>query len=155
MTIRIRDATPADVSTIADYNSRLAEETEETRLDPTRINPGVKELLADPSKGRYWLAISGDQAVGQIAVSYEWSDWRNGMIWWIQSVYVHEDHRRRGVYSSLYQHIESLAQSDSKVIGIRLYVEKENKRAQQTYGKLGMNMTNYQVMQRLFAHDKS
>ncbi len=154
MTIRIRDATPADVSTIADYNSRLAEETEETRLDPTRINPGVKELLADPSKGRYWLAISGDQAVGQIAVSYEWSDWRNGMIWWIQSVYVHEDHRRRGVYSSLYQHIESLAQSDSKVIGIRLYVEKENKRAQQTYGKLGMNMTNYQVMQRLFAREK-
>jgi ribosomal protein S18 acetylase RimI-like enzyme len=154
MTIRIRDATPADVSTIADYNSRLAEETEQTRLDPTRINPGVKALLADPSKGRYWLAVSGDQVVGQIAVTYEWSDWRNGMIWWIQSVYVHEDHRRRGVYSSLYQHIESLAQSDSKVIGIRLYVEKENKRAQQTYGKLGMNMTNYRVMQRLFAREK-
>lgn len=151
MTTNIRDALPTDAGVIADYNNRLAEETEARSLAPDLIGPGVDAFLADSSKGRYWLAIADDDIVGQIGVTCEWSDWRNGMIWWIQSVFVHENHRRKGVYSRLYQHVESLARTDPKVIGIRLYVEKDNKRAQATYGKLGMDMTSYQVMQTLFA----
>lgn len=154
MTIRIRDATPADVSTIADYNNRLAEETEARSLDPDLIGPGVAAFLADSSKGRYWLAVVDDRIIGQIAVTYEWSDWRNGMMCWIQSVYVHADYRRQGVYSSLYRHVESQARSDSEVIGIRLYVERGNERAQTTYAGLGMKMTDYRIMQSIFDQNK-
>ena len=154
MTARIRDAAPTDAGTIADFNNRLAEETEARTLDPNLIGSGVASLLADPSKGRYWVAESGDQIIGQIGISFEWSDWRNGMLWWIQSVYVHKNHRRKGVYSSLYQHVESLARNDPEVIGIRLYVEKNNERAQSTYAKLGMKKTHYQIMQTFFDNEK-
>ncbi len=150
MGIAIRDAVPADAGLIADYNNRLAEETEARSLDPDLTGPGVAAFLADPSKGRYWVAEVDGRIVGQIAVIFEWSDWRNGMIWWIQSVFVHADQRRKGVYSSLYRHVESVARSDPEVIGIRLYVEKDNARAQATYVTLGMSMTNYQIMQCLY-----
>lgn len=154
MTLTIRDAIPTDAGTIADFNNRLAEETESRTLAPELIKRGVAALLADPSKGRYWVAESSNEIIGQIGITFEWSDWRNGMMWWVQSVYVHEDHRRKGVYSSLYKHIESLARQDPEVIGIRLYVEKENERAQSTYAKLGMKMTNYKIMQ-TFLEDKN
>ena len=137
MTIDIRSATIADAGTIADYNNRLAEETEARSLDPELIGSGVEAIIADSSKGRYWVAVASDEIIGQIAVTYEWSDWRNGMMWWIGSVYVDSDYRRRGVYSSLHRHVESQAKSDPEVIGIRLYVEKENKKAQETYKKTG------------------
>jgi ribosomal protein S18 acetylase RimI-like enzyme len=94
------------------------------------------------------------EIVGQIGVTYEWSDWRNGTLWWIQSVYIDPQQRRKGVYSALYDHVESLARTDVGVIGLRLYVEKDNERAQATYEKLGMKMTSYQVMQTLFDNDK-
>ena len=139
--LTIRDATPADATTIADYNTRLALESEGMKLAPDVVGPGVKAMLADRSMGRYW-------------VTYEWSDWRNGVIWWIQSVYVHGDYRRGGVFSALYRHVESLARQDPKVCGIRLYVERENTRAQRTYASLGMAMTDYQVMQTIFAGEK-
>lgn len=148
--MNIRSALPADASLIADFSTRLAEETESRSLAPELIEPGVAAFLADPSKGRYWLAETDDRTVGQIATTYEWSDWRNGMLWWIQSVYVDEDYRRQGVYSSLYHHVESLARADSNAVGLRLYVDKSNKRAQATYEKHGMDMTNYQVMQIMF-----
>ena len=154
MTFTIRDATPADRDIVAEYNSRLSQETEDGPLDSTLILPGVAAVLADRSKGRYWLAEDGDLIIGQIMVTYEWSDWRNGMLWWIQSVYVHTDHRRAGVFSALYRHVESLAEEDPEVVGIRLYVERNNTRAQSTYAKLGMSMTTYQIMQTLF-HKRS
>ena len=150
MGISIRDAVPADAEPIADYNNYLAEETEARSLDSDLIGSGVAAFLADSSKGRYWVAEADGVIVGQIAVTFEWSDWRNGMIWWIQSVYFHTDHRRNGVYSSLYRHAESIARTDPEVIGIRLYVEKDNARAKSTYAKLGMRETNYQIMQCLF-----
>jgi len=150
MTFSIRDAMPADAGIIADFNNRMAQETEARTLDPDLIGPGVAAFLADPSKGRYWLAEVDDRIIGQIAVTYEWSDWRNGMIWWIQSVYVHANYRRQGVYSGLYRHVELQAKSDADVIGIRLYVESDNERAQKTYTDLGMKMTNYRIMQSLF-----
>ena len=151
MTITIREATPADTEIIAEYNSRISEETEDGPLDRQLIVPGVEALLADPTKGRYWLAVSDGRPIGQIMVTYEWSDWRNGMLWWIQSVYVHADFRREGVFSTLYRHVESLARQSGDVAGIRLYVEAGNERAQETYRKMGMTMTGYKVMQSLFS----
>ena len=152
--VSIRDATPSDAEIIAEFNANLALESEGMRLDPGLVGPGVDALLGDRSRGRYWVAESDGRIVGQIMVTYEWSDWRNGMIWWIQSVYVHGDYRRSGVFSALYRHVETLAKQDPQVCGIRLYMEHENARAQRTYESLGMNMTDYRVMQSMFSGDE-
>lgn len=150
MNIEIRAAMPADAAVIARFNSQMAEETEGRPLDPSLIGPGVAALLADPAKGRYWLAHSNGRIVGQIMVTREWSDWRNGMFWWIQSVYVHPEWRRQGVFSALYRHVESLAAAAPDSCGLRLYVERNNTRAQATYAALGMVETAYLVMQTTF-----
>jgi ribosomal protein S18 acetylase RimI-like enzyme len=150
----IREATPADAQAIADFNARIAFETEDMRLPPEVVNSGVRALLADSTKGRYWVAESDSRVIGQIMVTYEWSDWRNGMIWWIQSVYVHGEYRQSGVFSALYRHIESLAREDPGVCGIRLYVERENARARRIYESLGMTNTDYRVMQSMFTGDE-
>ena len=147
MDIRIRDATPGDTGTIADFNSRMAVETEGRTLDPATIGRGVAALLSDPGKGRYWIADSEGCAIGQIMVTCEWSDWRNGNLWWIQSVYVHPGYRRKGVFTALYRHVESLAEAEPDVCGLRLYVETGNRRAQQTYSAMGMVEPGYLVME--------
>jgi ribosomal protein S18 acetylase RimI-like enzyme len=152
--VTIRDASPGDAQVIADFNSRIASETEGMNLSMELVTTGVEALLADRSKGRYWVAEAGGRIIGQIMVTYEWSDWRNGMIWWIQSVYVHGDYRRSGVFSALYRHVESNARQDPEVCGIRLYVERGNERAQRTYESLGMGMTDYLVMQSMFTGDE-
>lgn len=144
---RIRDARPDDRATLAAYNTAMARETEGRALDPGLIERGVAALLADPAKGRYWVAESGDRVVGQIMITREWSDWRNGSLWWIQSVYVHPEFRRRGVFSALYRHVESLAREAADVAGLRLYVERDNERARQTYLALGMEEPGYRVME--------
>lgn len=150
MKVTIRDATPADRDVIADFNSRLSAETEDGPLEESTIRPGVATVLADASKGRYWIAETDGRIVGQIMITFEWSDWRNGMLWWIQSVYVHPDCRRRGVFSALFGHVQHLAETDPGVVGIRLYVDKGNERAQATYAHHGLGKTSYEVMQRLF-----
>jgi ribosomal protein S18 acetylase RimI-like enzyme len=128
----------------------MAEETEGRQLDPDVIRSGVARLLKDPAKGRYWIASVDGKVAGQIMVTYEWSDWRDGMLWWIQSVYVPEEFRRQGVFSAMYRHVELLAGSDSDACGIRLYVENTNRRAQDTYRKLGMTEPGYRVMESVF-----
>jgi GNAT superfamily N-acetyltransferase len=143
----LREGRPDDAETIAAYNSAMAEETEGKALDPDLIGPGVRHLLEDAAKGRYWVAECDGQVIGQLMVTYEWSDWRNGTIWWIQSVYVRPDWRRKGVFSALYRHVESLASNTPQVIGLRLYVEENNKRAQRTYKALGMVNPSYLVME--------
>lgn len=150
MTVTIRDATPEDCDIIATYNSLMSEETEGKPLNERTIRAGVAALLADRSKGRYWLAVDGDTIFGQIMVTYEWSDWRNGMLWWIQSVYVARDFRRRGVFAALYRHVAERALASGNAAGLRLYVEQNNERAQSTYESLGMSMTGYRIMQKLF-----
>lgn len=150
MELTVRDARSEDAAVLVAYNSAMARETEGRTLDPNIIGPGVARLLADASRGRYWVAESGDTVVGQIMVTYEWSDWRNGNLWWIQSVYVHPDWRRRGVFSALYRHVESLAAAEPDVVGLRLYVEESNTRAQRTYAALGMVKPSYLVMEALF-----
>ena len=150
MTVNIRDASPADAAQIADFNNRMAEETEGRSLDPDQIGAGVLAVLSDAGKGRYWVAEIDGEVAGQLLVTYEWSDWRNGMLWWVQSVYVPREFRRRGVFSAMYKHVESLARADGAVRGIRLYVEKDNDRAQETYRNLGMIDTGYRVMESIF-----
>ena len=147
MPVTLRPGKPEDAPVIASFNTAMAEETEHRTLDPELINPGVAALLEDATKGRYWVAEAGDRVVGQIMVTYEWSDWRNGSIWWIQSVYIHPDHRRQGVFSALYRHVEGLAREDSDCCGLRLYVERDNRRARQTYEALGMIIPGYDVME--------
>ncbi len=150
MTFQIRDANTTDSATIAEYNSAMAVETEGHALDTTLIGPGVEGLFKDPANGRYWVAESDGQIVGQIMVTYEWSDWRNGRLWWIQSVYVHPEFRRKGVFSGLYRHVENLARNTDGVRGLRLYVENNNGNAQDTYLALGMHDAKYKVMQTIF-----
>ena len=150
MTIQIRDAKPTDAAQIADFNTNMAQETESKTLDPNLIGPGVEAVLSDREKGRYWVADIDGEAAGQLLVTYEWSDWRNGMIWWIQSVYVPEKFRRKGVFSALYKHVESLAKADASVCGIRLYVERSNEKAQATYLNLGMVDPGYRMMESIF-----
>ncbi len=148
--IQIRKAVYDDWPAIAAGNSALAAETEGKRLSPQKIEPGVRAVLEDDSKGLYYVACDGSLVVGQLMYTWEWSDWRNGVIWWLQSVYVHPEYRGRGIFRTLYEHVQGLAQSDEEVVGLRLYVERENSRAQQTYRKLGMKLPGYFVMEALF-----
>ena len=145
----VRRATLDDLETIVDFNIRLAAESEDTRLDRETVRRGVRGLLADAARGAYYVACAPG-IVGQMMHTREWSDWRNGDIWWIQSVYVHPDHRRGGVCRALYEHIRARAAADPGVVGVRLYVEQENARAQATYAALGMRQGGYLVMQDLF-----
>jgi ribosomal protein S18 acetylase RimI-like enzyme len=150
MEFSVREARASDAGDIASYNAAMAVETEGKTLDPDVIGPGVARLFDDPSRGRYWVADAAGQVIGQLMITFEWSDWRNGNVWWIQSVYVHPEWRRKGVFSALYRHVQALAAADPDVIGIRLYVEENNTRAQQTYHALGMLHPNYLVMESMF-----
>jgi GNAT superfamily N-acetyltransferase len=146
-TIRIRPATPDDAQVIADYNAAMAMETEHKRLAPATVRAGVERGIARPAEARYLVAeAEGGVVVGQLMVTFEWSDWRNGTFWWVQSVYVHPDYRGRGVFRALYQHVEGLARA-AGACGLRLYVERENARAQDVYRKLGMADAGYAVFE--------
>jgi ribosomal protein S18 acetylase RimI-like enzyme len=153
LTIDIRNATLADQPIIVDFNSRLADETEGKTINQSLLEPGVTTILADCTKGRYWIATIDGEVAGQIMVTYEWSDWRNGMLWWIQSVYIPAEHRRKGVFSALYSHVESLVREDPAACGIRLYVEKSNLRAQDTYRNLGFTEPGYLVMETMLPNE--
>jgi GNAT superfamily N-acetyltransferase len=145
----IRKAELRDARVIAEFNRRMALETEGKALIPERVAAGVLRLLNDASLGFYLVAESGGRVVGCLMVTNEWSDWRNGLFWWIESVYVETAWRRKGVYRRLYDFIRQLAQADPGICGFRLYVEKENTAAQQTYAQLGMARTDYLVFEEL------
>jgi GNAT superfamily N-acetyltransferase len=148
----IRWATLHDVDTLVDFNQRLAHETEEMTLDAPTLRRGIERLLADPRRGRYLVAQRADRVVGQLMHTFEWSDWRDGEIWWIQSVYVHADYRSQGIYRQLHDRLRQLAIESKQVVGIRLYVEVSNHRAAQVYQRLGMGKAPYHVMQEIFTH---
>jgi GNAT superfamily N-acetyltransferase len=143
----IRRAGPADAPVIADYNQRLARETEGKTLPADVLAAGVAAVLADPAKGTYFVAEEDGAVVGQLMITTEWSDWRNGWIWWIQSVYVRHEARRRGVFRALFQHVLDAARARPDVVGLRLYVEHANDPAQQTYLRLGMKRTGYLMLE--------
>ena len=148
MALIIRRGTTADAAVIVEFNERIALETEGKTLGRAVVSAGVAAALADPARGLYFVAERDGRIVGQLMVTTEWSDWRNGWFWWIQSVYVHPEARRKGVFRSLYAHVEEQARLDSTVIGLRLYVEHENTAAQKTYAALGMNSTSYLVLEK-------
>ncbi len=151
LTIKVRNASEEDLDAIVNGNARMAEETESKFLDRGVLREGVAAILADRQLGRYWVATAGEQIIGQIMVTYEWSDWRNANLWWIQSVYVDAAHRRAGAFRALYAHVQQLAQTDAGCGGLRLYVESSNERAQRVYEALGMAKTGYLVMETVFS----
>jgi ribosomal protein S18 acetylase RimI-like enzyme len=138
MAVTIREANLADAPVICEYNRRLAQESEGKTLEPAIVAKGVAAVLSDAAKGRYFVAEEHQEVVGQIMIAREWSDWRNAWMWWIESVYVRADARRRGIFRALYEHVYQAACEDPTVVGLRLYVERDNHAAQQTYLRLGM-----------------
>jgi GNAT superfamily N-acetyltransferase len=152
--IQIRPATRDDVDTIAEFNRALALETENRRLDLTTLRHGIRAFLESPGYGSYIVAeLPEDKSrkpVGQLMMTYEWSDWRNGVFWWIQSVYVAPERRGRGVFRALYDHTLAKAKADPKVCGLRLYVEQENRSAQTVYQRVGLVPSVYTVYEQDF-----
>lgn len=141
--LAIRTARESDARTIAAFNQAMAQETEHLHLADAVIQAGVENLLADAAKGRYYLAERDGAVVGQLLITFEWSDWRNGWFWWIQSVYVAPAARRGGVYRALYAHVTQAARDAGNVCGVRLYVDRDNLSAQRVYEQLGMTRTGY------------
>jgi GNAT superfamily N-acetyltransferase len=123
----------------------MAQETEDKPLDLDLVTAGVRHLFDDEARGFYLIAEREGAAVGQLMVTFEWSDWRDGVFWWIQSVFVAKEHRRTGVYRALYDAVVDRAKQSGDVCGIRLYVERDNEIAQQTYADLGMHETHYRM----------
>lgn len=148
--IEIRQADSSDVETIAHFNIALCRETEGRELDPVTITSGVRRFVSEPNRGRYFVAEIEGGVVGQAAHTFEWSDWRNGEIWWIQSVYVHPHFRSKGVFRTLFMHIKELGEADGDCCGMRLYMERENETARESYRRPGFSETGYVVFERLF-----
>jgi ribosomal protein S18 acetylase RimI-like enzyme len=148
MAVTVRRATLADAAVVAEFNRRLAHETENKTLDAAVLAKGVAAVLSDPAKGLYFLAERDQGVAGMMLITFEWSDWRNGWLWWIQSVYVRAEARRQGVLRALYDHVYQLACREPEVIGLRLYVENNNRVAQQTYLRLGMEPAGYTVFEK-------
>lgn len=139
----IRTATLKDAEIIAQFNIAMALETENKILDPATILAGVQSLFAQPHAGFYLVAEMDITIIGSLMITTEWSDWRNGVFWWIQSVYIQPEYRRQGIYSRLYEHVKIMSKENPEVCGFRLYVEKDNLPAQKTYLTLGMQPTHY------------
>ena len=134
---------------LARFNIELARESENLILEPATVKAGVDAVLRDPAKGAYFVAEAGAEIVGQLMITHEWSDWRNGDFWWLQSVFVRSDFRRRGVFLALFDFILAKAKQKGNVAGIRLYVEKNNNRALKAYARLQLKETHYHVRERL------
>lgn len=147
--MNLRPATVDDLSTLVDFNARLALETEQKILDRDVVERGCLAVLEHAERGFYTVAERGGAIVGQCLVTFEWSDWRAGWLWWIGSVYVPAAARRSGVWSALYQHLLERARAQGDVIGIRLYVERENLPAKATYARLGMTDAGYDILEHL------
>ena len=143
----IRLATPDDLEAIVRHNTAMALETEDRVLDPDTLREGVSRLLSDDIRGFYLVAASAGEIVGQLMVTFEWSDWRNAYFWWIQSVYVAPEFRRKGVYRLLESSVKSQALQKGDVCGIRLYVDRDNLVAQRVYTNLGMNHARYDLFE--------
>jgi len=145
MSLAIRAATDRDSETIADFNQQLALESEHVVLSPKTVLEGVQRGLSRPDLCRYFVAELENRIVGQSMITFEWTDWRNGVIWWLQSVYVAPSHRRQGIFTALFRHIEGSAHSDPDVRALRLYVHHDNVRAIRTYEQLGLPLSAYRV----------
>ena len=142
-------AVTGDAAALAEFNQAMALETEARSLDPETLRLGVETALHGSHHGFYVVADTGREIAGALLVTCEWSDWRNGWFWWIQSVYVRPEHRRRGIYRMLHDFVRDRARSAGDVVGLRLYVERDNTNAQRTYAALGMNETPYRMYEEM------
>jgi ribosomal protein S18 acetylase RimI-like enzyme len=148
--MKVREVTEQDVDVLVAFQKAMAVETEDKGLIEASLKRGIEYLLAHPQEGYYLIAECDGEPAGSLMVTFEWSDWRNGRFWWIQSVYVADRFRRRGVYSALHDALRSRAVEDPQGCGIRLYVEQENGVAQTTYRTLGMTETHYRLFEEEF-----
>ncbi|OGU11648.1 MAG: GNAT family N-acetyltransferase [Ignavibacteria bacterium GWB2_35_12] len=147
--INIRTGELKDKETLVKFNIALAKESEKIKLSNEVVEKGVEAVLQNSNLGFYLLAEKDEQIIASLMITNEWSDWRNGMFWWIQSVYVLPDYRRKGIYSKLYEHIKELVSVKANVLGFRLYVEKNNNTAITTYKSLGMKKTAYRLFEEI------
>ncbi|MDI6804797.1 MAG: GNAT family N-acetyltransferase [Bacteroidota bacterium] len=143
----IRPAELKDANNIIEFNAAMGKETEGIQLNMDILKCGVDSVLTDENKGCYYIAEMNGKMVGQLMITYEWSDWRCGFFWWIQSVYVLPEYRQQGVFRNLYQHVNDLASGDKSVCGLRLYVERNNERAKKAYENLGMSQSHYEMFE--------
>lgn len=141
----VREAHTEDIDIIVSFQVNMALETENIELEPDTVHLGVKAVFNDPAKGKYYIAEKAGKVIASLLTTYEWSDWRNGIIIWLQSVYVMPGHRGQGVYKSMYRHIQDLVNRNKRMKGIRLYAEKTNTTARKVYEKLGMTAEHYQL----------
>jgi ribosomal protein S18 acetylase RimI-like enzyme len=146
-TITIRSARPEDGEKIVEFNAAIAKETESIELDADRLKRGVWAILLDPTKGKYYVAEKERQIVGQMLITYEWSDWRDGVNWWFQSIYVSPEHRRNGILRAIFDYVLAEAKNRPEVCGVRLYVEHNNTVARQAYESLGLTHSHYELYQ--------
>jgi len=145
--ITIRKAEPAHAAHFVHFNTAMAWETEGLKLEEAKIRAGVDGLFAKPQFGFYVLAERDGGVAGGLMITYEWSDWRNQVFWWIQSVYVLPEHRGQGVYRALYDGVKRMAAADGECCAFRLYVEKTNAAAQEVYKRLGMEESHYAMFE--------
>ena len=145
--INIREANKGNLAILVQNNQALAEETEALLLDKDVLREGIEQALKR-EECHYFVAVIGEKVVGQTMITYEWSDWRNGIIWWIQSVYVLPAHRKQGIFRALFKHIENLAKVNPQVKALRLYVMHNNNAGQDTYQSMGMNYSGYIVFEK-------
>lgn len=149
MEIICRVAAKRDAQKIIGFNTSMAMETESKKLESELITAGVHSLFDRPELGFYLVAEVDGEVIGSLMITKEWSDWRNCLFWWIQSVYVKPEFRRKGVYRELYNHVRKLAKEEGGICGFRLYVEKENEIAQSVYRNLGMSETRYKFFEQM------
>ncbi len=147
--VTVRTATSQDADLLTRFNTAMAEETEDKTLDSDTVRAGVQKMLDDPSGGFYLVAVRAEAIVGSLMITTEWSDWRNGVFWWIQSVYVRPEARRAGVYTALHEAVRNRASATDDVCGLRLYVEQDNETARETYRALGMTETPYRMYEEM------
>jgi ribosomal protein S18 acetylase RimI-like enzyme len=147
MSYQITHAGREHIKTIADFQLKMALETENLQLDYETVYKGVSAVIDHPELGQYFVVTNHQEVIASLLITYEWSDWRNARVWWIQSVYVLNAYRRTGVFNKMYDHIQSLVKADNAAGGIRLYVDKTNINAQKAYRKVGMNGEHYQLFE--------
>ncbi|MCK4284114.1 MAG: GNAT family N-acetyltransferase, partial [Candidatus Brocadiae bacterium] len=143
--MEIRPGRPEEADTMVEFQLKMAKETEGIRLDRATVAAGVRAVFADPRKGRYWVAEEDGQVAASLLVTPEWSDWGNATVWWIQSLYVREAHRRQGVFRMMFEHLRRLVEADDGLLGLRLYVAANNAAAQRAYEAVGMDCRRYRT----------
>lgn len=146
--IQIRWANKEDYEAIAEFQIKMALETENLKLDRETVKTGVQGVMQDPAKGKYFVGVDGEnKVISSLLVTFEWSDWRNKWVLWIQSVYVLPEYRKQGIFRQMYEKVKEWAMQDDEVSGVRLYVDKTNQRAIEVYKRMGMNGEHYQLFE--------